>query len=222
MLIAAMRPPLSGPSTCSTLSASISASSESTRATPSRANMRVDQLVRAGQRGRVRHDDLLRHLGAPGLDGDDGLAQLARHVDRTLERGRVGQRLQVQADGRDPLLTGEELDGVVQVELEAVAERDHVGDGQAAALHREVEADVGRGGDDGDASLDAPAALLVGPEHGPADVVEQAVAVGPDQDHVAAGVEELPRELGALLAGLGEAGGVRDGAARVQRGESRA
>ncbi len=215
-----MRPPPSGPSTCSTLSASISASSESTRATPSTGKERVHEHVRAGQRRGVRHDHLLGDLGAAGLDGDDGLAQLARHVHRLLEGRRVGQRLQVQADGRDPLLPGEQLDGLVQVELETVAERDHVGDRQATTLHGEVEADVGRGGDDGHASLHALAALLVRPEHGPAHVVQQAVAVRPDEDHVAARLQQLLREFGALLTGLREAGGVRDGAAGVQRRQS--
>ncbi|MNP38530.1 hypothetical protein D3C76_1320460 [compost metagenome] len=50
-------------------------------------------------------------------------------------------------------------------------------------------------------------------------VVEQAVAVRPEQGHVAGGLQQALLQRLAFLAGFGEAGGVADGAARAFFGE---
>ena len=146
----------------------------------------VDQVVGAGQRGGVGEHHLLRGLRAADLDGDDRLAHLPGDRHGGLERQWVRHAFDVEPDGRHPFLAGEGADGVVEVELELVAEGQHIGDRQSPPLHGEVERDVGRHRDEGDAGVDPAAALLVGPEHRAVDVVQHAVAVRADERHLAA------------------------------------
>ena len=175
----------------------------------------IHQLIRAGQRCRMGNHDLPGSLGSTRLDRHHGLAHLSGNSHRSFERSGVGDRLQVETDGRDPFLLGEGADGIVQVELELVTQRDYVGNRQTPPLHRQIEGHIGGHGDQRYALFDAPATLLIGPQHGSIDIVEHAVAVGTDQRHVAARLEELPLELSPLLARLGKPRRVADGTTRI-------
>ena len=107
----------------------------------------------------------------------------------------------------------------MEIELQLVPQGHHVGDGKAAPLHGEVETHVRRHGDDGHAFVDPSAALLVGPEHRPVEIVEEPVAIRPDQGHVTRGLQKSLLEFGTLLARLDKTGGIADRAARIPRSE---
>ncbi len=177
------------------------------------------QNVGTGERRRMRYDHFLGDLGATDLHGNDGLAQLSGDVDRLLEGLGVGHRFHKEPQRRDPILSGEGVDRIMEIELQPVPQGYHVGDGQAAPLHGEVETHVRRHGDDGHAFVDPSAALLVGPEHRPVEIVEEPVAIRSDQGHVTRGFQELPLQLSALLACLDKACGIADRAARIPRSE---
>ena len=77
-----------------------------------------------------------------GLDGDDRLAEFSRQKNCVFEFPRIRHRLNIKAQGRDLLLTGEYPNGVVKIELELVAQGQHVGDRKSSPLHCEIETDV--------------------------------------------------------------------------------
>jgi len=160
-----------------------------------------------------------RGLGSTGLDGDDGLAQLPGDLDGCLEGPRVGHRLHIESERRDPILSSQGVDCILEVELQHVPQRHHVRNRKTTPLHGEVETHVRRHGDDGNAFVDASAALLVGPERRPVEVVDESVAIWPDQGHIPGGLQKLRLELRTLLARLDEAGRVADCAARIPRSE---
>jgi hypothetical protein len=77
--------------------------------------------------------------------------------------GLPRHRFHIEPERRDPILSGEGVDCIMQIELQLVPKGYHVGDRKAAPLHGEVETHVRRHGDNGHAFLDPSAALLVGP-----------------------------------------------------------
>ena len=106
-----------------------------------------------------------------------------------VELGDVVEALDVQADRGDARIVdqgGEQSDRPAGL----VAERHQKADRQAAPLHGQVAGDVGGLGDDGDAALAAPAAMLVGPQQRAVEIVDQAVAVRADDRHVAGGLDQ--------------------------------
>ena len=80
------------------------------------------QNVGTGQRRRMRYHHFLSDLGATGLDGNDGLGQLSGDVDCLLEGLRIRHRFQIEAERRDPILSREGLDGIMEIELQLVAQ----------------------------------------------------------------------------------------------------
>jgi hypothetical protein len=135
------------------------------------------------------------------------------------EAGYVVEALQVQADRGDPVVVQQRLDDLRYAGPGGVADRQHVRQRQRAALHREVQRDVAALRDDGRAAVDPVSAVLVGPQRGAVEVVEDAVAVRPDQRHVTGGGEQAALQVHAVAADLGEAGGVTDRATGVATGE---
>ena len=74
----------------------------------------------------------------------------------------------------------------------------------------------------GDAALDALHAVLVGPEQGAVEHVDEAVAIGADDRHVAGGRDQRVLQVvavGEFADGLAEARGIADRAAGAARGE---
>ena len=74
----------------------------------------------------------------------------------------------------------------------------------------------------GDAAFDALHAVLVRPEQGAVERVDEAVAIRADDRHVAGGLDQRLLQVGAIgkfADRLAEAGGVADRAAGAARGE---
>ena len=61
------------------------------------------------------------------------------------------------------------------------------------------------------------AALLVGPKHRPVEIVEDPVAIRPDQGHVTRGLQKSLFEFGTLLTHLRKSCGIADRAACIPR-----
>ncbi len=180
---------------------------------------RAHELVGAGERRGVGEHHPLRDARASGLHRDHRLARFTREPDGRRERRRIRHALDVQPDRGDFLAPRERAERVVEVELQPVAQRDDIGDRQSALLHREVEREIRRHGDERHARRHAPAALLIRPEHGPVDIVDEPVGVRPDQRHVTSRLQQPPLQLGAFLARLGEAAREADRAPGAALGE---
>ena len=95
----------------------------------------------------------------------------------------------------------------------------HRGDGYRAKVHRERDREVAALRHDGDAAVAAPAAVLVRPERCAVEVVDETVAVGPQDRHVAGRLDQRRLQGRALLPRFAEARGVADGAPRPAGGE---
>ena len=149
---------------------------------------------------------LQSHQGHPAGNGPLG------HLGELLG---VAHGLQEQADGGDPVVVQQGRHGIVGAEGRLVADRDHRAEAQAALLERQVDGDVAALGDDGHAAVVQAATVLVRPQRHPVEGVDEAVAVGPEERHVAGGLQEV--RLQCRLTGLGEAGAVADGAAGTHR-----
>ena len=102
--------------------------------------------------------------------------------------------------------------------LRLVAGRADIGDRQAAPLHGHVDGHVRALRDDRHAALDAHAAMLVRPEQRAVEIVDEAVAVRPEDRHVAGRLDERRLQRRAVLR-LAEAGGVADRPARAALGK---
>ncbi len=179
----------------------------------------ADEGIGAGQRCRVGDDDLLGNIRPAGLDGDNGLPQIAGDVDRLLEGLWVGHRFEIEPQRRDPFLTRKHEHRVLELELELVPQGHHVGDRQSSSLHRKVEGDVGGCRNDGHTLLHPPSTLLIRPQHRAVEIVEEPIAVRSHEGHIARRLEQLLLELGSFITRFGEAGGIADGAPSVPGGE---
>ena len=157
---------------------------------------RGDRRAGGGATGLQRHQ---RHalVGGPGGDGGEVL--------------RIADGLEEQSDRGDAPVVEERFDRVLGAEAGLVADRDHLAEPQPSLLEREVDRDVAALGDDGRRTVVAAHAVLVGPQGDPVEGVDEAVAVGAEQRHVAGGLEQFGLEV--ALAGLGEPRAVADRAA---------
>ena len=167
MLMAPIRPPFNGPRTCNTFSASISASSESTRATPRRSNRALTRTSEPASDAVWDTTIFWATSERPHLMATMGFPSSRATFDCLFEDFRVGHRFHIEPKRRDSILPSKGVDRIVEIELQLVPQRDHVSDGKATPLHGEVETHVRRHGDDGHAFVDPFAALLIGPEHRP-------------------------------------------------------
>ena len=157
----------------------------------------------------------------PALTATIGFLAASAFRGRGIERGDVVDRLDVQADRGDARVVDQGGDAVRQADLGLIAERHQMADRQAAPLHGEVEADIAGLGQDGDAALAAPAAMLVEPEQGAVEIVDDAVAVGAEDRHVARGLDQRRLQLHAAAADSRKPGGVADRAAGADRRRAR-
>ena len=125
----------------------------------------------------------------------------------------------MESYGGDAVVGEQGLDIVAVVAARLVADRDDVGDGQSPALHGDVERDVARLGDHGDAALHPLGAVGVRPQHAAVEQIEDPVAVGTDDGHAGGGLDEAALQGDALAPDLGEAGGIAHGRPRAAGGE---
>ncbi len=65
----------------------------------------------------MRYHHFPSDLGATGLDGNDGLAQLSGDVDCLLEGLRVRHRFHKEPKRRDLILSSEGVDRIMEIEL---------------------------------------------------------------------------------------------------------
>ena len=157
----------------------------------------------------------MRTVRAAGLQGDEWNAALDGALGHLGEALGVAHCFEEQADRGDPLVVEEGRDGVVAAEAGLVADGDHRAEAQAALLEREVHRDIAALADDRHAALVGAAPVLVGPQGHLVEGVDEAVAVGAEEGHVARGREQVVLEV--IVAGLGEAAAVADRPARADR-----
>ena len=165
----------------------------------------VHHAIGPGERACVRQGELSPLRGTAGLQCHD------RHTSHASARGSARELRNVrdafhqEPDGRDPARLGHGLDDIGEIHLGLVAERGEIGDGNAALVHGHVDGDVAGLHEDGDATLRPLSAMLVRPEQGPIHIVDEAIAVGPEEGHAPSGCNEALLQLGPLLARLLEA-----------------
>ena len=148
---------------------------------------RVVQGVGSGQRAGVAHGGLRAQRRRAGLQCDQRHALRQGLQGHGAERGHVIQAFNVQADGADARVCEQRLHDSLHAVTGLVAHGDQVGQRQPAPLHGQVQADVAALRHDGHAALHPLPAVLVRPQRHAVQVVQHAVAVGPDQRHVPGG-----------------------------------
>ena len=188
-------------------------------ADPEATEQRVDQDVRVGQRAGMAQRHLRAELGGPGLERHDRDAPPESLDGDPGEAGDLGDLLETQPDRRDPRVVQHRLHQVDHAGHRAVADGHQGGDRERALLHGEVLGDVAALRDEGDAAVDADPALLLGPQGGAVEVVDEAQAVRPHESHRAGRRDQVALQPGTLLAGLGVPRGVADHAADAEPGE---
>ena len=176
-------------------------------------------LVRPGERGGVRHGEARPFLAPAELAGDEGDALLAGLPGGRGEGRRVLQRLDEQADGGDPAVFEKGVEHVRGADAGAVPEGHHRRDRHRPEVHGEGDREVAALREDRDPTVAAHAPVLVGPERGAVEVVDEAVAVGTEDRHVSGRFDERRLESRSRLPRLGEARGVAHRAPRPPGGE---
>ena len=171
----------------------------------------------ACQRRRVRACRRLRGGRLAGFDGDNGFAARRRLVRHRGEVGRIGDALDIEPGGAHPVVGKKASRHVGEACLRLVADAGHVGDRQAARLHADIDRDVRRLADDGDAAFDLTAAMLVRPQHRAVEIIQNAIAVRPQKRHRPGRRDK--RRLQVRIARLGESRRETDRAAAPHRRE---
>ena len=151
-----------------------------------------------------------------------GFFQFARPHCQALQGFDTVEAFDMQADGGDARVF-ERGDGQFgQARLRLVSRRHDIGKRQAAHLHGDIAGNVGGLGENGDAAFDTLHAMLVGPEQGAVERVDEAVAIGADDRHVTGGCNQRILQVVAICQfadGLAEPGGIADGAACTSGGQ---
>ena len=157
--------------------------------------------IRPRKRCRVRHRRRPCLFRPAHLHRHDGLAEFARSRRELLETGNRIEAFDVKAERRYPVILDEAQCNFGQAGLRLVSRRHQIGDGQPPPLHRHVDGDVGRLGDDRNATLaifEPASTMLVRPQRRTVDVVDEPVAIGPDHRHVARRIDQLAIEAHAI------------------------
>lgn len=104
--------------------------------------------------------------------------------------------------------------------LRHVSAGHNIGDRQGALLHGEVDGDVGALCKDRYAALNTAASMLVWPDRGPFKCVDEAIAVRPEDGHVACGLHKFGLQIcpvRKLRACLRKPAGKTNRSARLER-----
>ena len=214
-----MSRPSSGPPACSSFRASRRAGSECARPMPVRR--KKAPALRSEPASEAVCDTVRRAPSSlrPSFKATRGDAPLARLPGRGGEGRRVLQGLDDEPDGGDPAVVEEGLERVRGSDAGAVPEGHHRRDRHRPEVHREGDREVAALRHDGDPPVAAQAPVLVGPERRAVEVVDEAVAVGAEDGHLARRLDEGRLEARSLLPRFGEARGVADRAPRPPGGE---
>ena len=157
-----------------------------------------------------------RLLGAADLHRHDRFPQLARPRRQPLEAGDAVEALYVQTKRRNAFILDQAERHLRQTGLRLIAGRHQECDRQAALLHGEVAGDVRRLRDDTDAARirrEAHPAMLIGPQQRAVGIVDEAVAIGADDRHLASRLDQFALQalaVGIVAASFEEAGGKTD------------
>ncbi|MNM84340.1 hypothetical protein D3C81_964280 [compost metagenome] len=179
----------------------------------------VVQGIGAGQRAGVAERQFGADLRHAGLQRNDRRALLQCLAGGTGEARHVLQAFQVQADGGYPWVVEQHVHQLGHAQLRLVADRGHVGHRQRAVAHGQVVGEVAALGEDRHALLHLLATVGHRPQGRAVQVVEQAIAVGAKQGHAAGRLQQALLQQTALLAALGKARGIADGATGAERGQ---
>ncbi|MNP07103.1 hypothetical protein D3C76_991150 [compost metagenome] len=179
----------------------------------------VVQRIGTRQRTGVTQRQFGANLRHAGFQRDDRDALLQRLVRGAGESRDVLQAFQMQADGGDARLVEQHVHQFGHPQLRLVADRGHVGHRQRAVAHGQVVGEVAALGQHRHALLHRFAAMGHRPQRAAVQVVEQAVAVGAEQGHVARGFKQLLLQGLAFGAGFGETRGIADSAAGADGGQ---
>ena len=167
----------------------------------------------------MAHGELGAELRIARLEGDDLLAPAAGLQHGAAEPRHIVQTLDIEGDGADMAVLGQDIDVIGDGQDRLIARGDDIGERQGAVVLGQVEGQIAALGDDGHAPL-GPLAPEAGGEHGHAlDIVQQAVAIGPDGRQIARRGHQLLLQLDPLAPHLGEASGIADRPARPHGGE---
>ena len=156
------------------------------------------RVVRRGasrHRAGVRRGDRCTGGRPAGVQGDDrhtlGMCTL-RHAGEVL---RIAHRFEEQSDRADARVIEERVDAILHPDAGLVADGDDRAETQPSLLEREVDGDVAALRDDGNALTNRMHAVLVGPQCDAVERVDEAVAVRPEERHVARRLEQLALQV---------------------------
>ena len=85
------------------------------------------------------------------------------------ETGHVVERLDVQSHPGDCRVVHQRLEALLDTHVGLIPQSQYVGDGHGSGLQGQVQTDIAALGNQRHALIDAPQALLVGPQRGPDD-----------------------------------------------------
>ncbi len=216
-----MRPVRSGPATCSSFSVSSRTDSEFTWMIPSRSKSARAPASDPASEAVCDTVAVCACSEAPIFSATIRLPRRCAVSAMRTKAAQVVDPFDVQPQRGDARVLQKRRPDLGQPGLRLVPGGHGIGQRQAAPLHRQVDRDVRGLGDDGHAAFLALAAVLVGPEGGAVEVVEEPVAVRPENAHLAGRADKAVLQVGAVgqfRHRLAKARGKADRAARAHGG----
>ena len=122
-----------------------------------------------------------------GLQRHDGLAERQAFQRGALEGLNILQPLDVQPDGAHLRPVRQSIDEILEPEQRLVSSRNHEGEGSTTLAHGEVGGQHAALGDDRRAISRTRAAMGEGPQRDLVHIVDDAVAIGPDECEITGG-----------------------------------
>ena len=168
----------------------------------------------------MRQGQRLAAFGLPGLERHHRNPALVGKLHRLGEAVRVAETFDVEPDRADPIICRHGFDHVPQPHLRAVAHGQHKRQGQRPALHGQVDGDVRRLTDQRRPALNPAAAVHVRPQRRASAVVDQPVAVRPENRHIARRFEQRLLQRATLALCFRPAGRKARRPASPARGQS--
>ena len=165
----------------------------------------VVQGIGPGQGTGVAHGRLGAQGRRSGLERHKRHALAQRFERHARKGGHIVQTFDVHADHTHARVGQERVNQAFHAVACLVAHGNQIGHRQCAPLHGQVQADVAALGDERHAALYPLAPVLVGPQSHTVQIIQHAVAIGPEQGHGARLLHELLLQRMALGPHLGKA-----------------
>ncbi len=128
----------------------------------------------------------------------------------------------MQAHSRDTRIIYQRRGNLRLRGLGHVATGHHIGNRQAALLHGQVDSNVRALRQDSHAAFNPLAAVLIGPQQGPVQCIDKAIAIGPQNGHLPRRSNQLRLQAAAAFIfsrSLGKTRGKTHRSARAHRGQ---